>query len=272
MIYKLLKNKISLILLCLALFCGFAAANTDVRPLKIATTTSIENSGLLDYLLPKFTADTGIKVEAVAVGSGEALQLAKNGDVDLVWVHSPAAEQQFVADGFGVERKPVMANDFVIVGPADDPAQISTATSAVQAMKLIAAHQALFISRGDNSGTDVEEKNLWQQAGIIPNQSWYKEIGQGMEQDLFVANNQQAYTLTDRSTYLALQDKLNLTICFQGDPALKNIYSVITVNPKKYPQANYYAAKKFTSWIISNAGKKLIANYKVADVQLFFAV
>jgi tungstate transport system substrate-binding protein len=270
-----LKMKIFNFIPCLIIFFifqhyGNSYAASAPQKLKIATTTSIENTGLLDYLLPQFTRATGIQVAAIAVGSGEALQLGNNCDVDLVFVHSPAAEQQFVASGFGINRRAVMTNDFVFVGPAADPAQINKATSAIAVMQLIAAQQYLFISRGDNSGTDVEEKSLWQQAKITPSSAWHKEVGQGMEQALFIANNQQAYTLTDRSTYLALQKKLNLAICFQGDPALKNIYSVIAVNPKKCLQTNNQSAEKFNNWITSAAGQKLIADYKVENTQLFF--
>lgn len=270
-VFLTMKSKLTNIIFSLGLLIllPFASYAADPSILKIATTTSVENTGLLDYLLPQFTKTTGIQVKAIAVGSGQALQFARNGDVDLVMVHSPEAEKQFIADGYGVDRQPIMTNDFVIIGSASDPAKVKQAKTAIEAFKLIAAQKATFISRGDNSGTDAKEKELWRQAEITPNQIWYKEIGQGAEQALFMADNQQAYTLTDRSTYSVLESKLNLIICFEGDPSLKNTYTVITVNPKKNPQTNYQAAKKFTVWLTSRTGQDLIANFKPSGTTLF---
>jgi tungstate transport system substrate-binding protein len=219
-------------LITLAVSITFVTAG-ETR-ITMATTTSTDNSGLLDNLLPEFTRDTGIIVNVVAVGTGKALKLGENGDVDVVLVHARSLEDRFVADGHGVNRRDVMYNDFVIVGPKDNPAKVKTRKSAAAAFKSIAKKKAVFISRGDNSGTHVKELETWKNAGIIPSGSWYREAGMGMGDVLNMAYNLQAYTLADRGTYLAYRDKIDLVILAQGDPLLFNPYGIIAVNPEKH--------------------------------------
>ncbi|MBN1519998.1 MAG: substrate-binding domain-containing protein [Spirochaetales bacterium] len=244
-----------------------APANPKVR---LATTTSTENSGLLAYILPYFTADTGYTVDVVAVGTGAALKLGENADADIVLVHARALEDAFMAAGHGTERRDVMYNDFIVLGPAADPAGLASATGAVDAFKRIAASGAGFVSRGDNSGTDVKEKDVWKAAGVSPAGSWYKEAGQGMEQVIIMADGLQAYTLADRGTWLAIKDKSSLVIAYEGDPTLFNPYGIITVNPGKNPAINAEGARALLLWITSKRGQELIASFKVGGEILFF--
>ncbi len=239
-------------------------------PLRLATTTSTENSGLLAELLPRFTEDTGIPVHVIAVGTGKALRLGRDGDVDVVLVHAPQAEKAFVEAGYGDKRYPVMHNDFVIVGPADDPAGIRQASDAADALRRIAGRQALFVSRGDNSGTHKKELALWQQAGVQPDGSWYREVGQGMGKVLQMADQLQAYTLTDRGTWLAYQGRLELEVLHQGDSALFNPYGIIAVSAKRYPDINHQDAMALIRWITDpRRGQKLIGAFRVKGQQLF---
>ncbi len=234
--------------------------------LLMATTTSTRDSGLLEYLLPLFTKDTGIKVKYIAVGSGQALQLGKDGNADVLLVHSPAAEQTFMDNQDGVRRESVMYNDFVIVGPASDPAKIMGLKSATDALTAIANAKATFISRADNSGTNAKELALWAAAKITPSGDWYVKAGQGMGAVLTMADEKLAYTLADRATYLTqTQNGLQLKIMVEGDPQLLNPYSVIAVNPNKSPQIQYDLASKFIDWIISVPVQQEIADYKKAD-------
>ncbi len=237
-------------------------SGSAVTVLKLATTTSTDNSGLLDYILPGFEKKTGIRVDVIAVGTGKALKLAENGDVDVVLVHAPEAELAFVNTGYGVNRRAVMQNDFVIAGPPEDPAGLKECTGLAQAMKTLSADEkAVFVSRGDDSGTHKKELFLWDRSGVKPAGSRYLEIGQGMEMALRVADEKRAYTLSDRGTYLALKDKLNLAVVFEGAEELLNPYSVLAVNPARYPGINYMEAMTFIAWLTSPEGQALIGSY-----------
>ncbi len=229
----------------------------------LATTTSARDSGLLDVLAPRFREQTGIEVKVVAVGSGQALELARRGDADVLLTHSPAAEQKFVDEGFGIERREVMHNDFVIVGPPSDPAGVKGESSVSTALALIANAQSPFVSRGDESGTHVMEKQLWSTAVIEPRGDWYIEAGAGMAEVLRMASEKRAYTLCDRGTYLAQRPNLELKILSSGDPQLVNRYSVILVNPEKQPGANAQGARKFADFLLSEETQAAIARFGV---------
>ncbi len=235
----------------------------------LATTTSTENSGLLDYLLPPFEEKFHIKVKVLAVGSGAALRLGVNGDADVLLVHAPEAEEAFVRSGHGVNRRAVMYNDFVLVGPKEDPAGIRGGKEAPLALKRIAERRALFLSRGDDSGTHRKEKALWREAGIAPQGPWYLEVGQGMGAVLMMAQEKKAYTLSDRGTYLAFADKIDLTVLVEGDPRLRNPYSIIAVNPALHPEAYYIGAMQLIAWMTSPAGQKIIGRFTVKGKPLF---
>lgn len=246
-----------------------AAAGIESPVIRLATTTSTENSGLLNYLLPAFGKDTGYEVHVIAVGTGKALRLVREGDVDVVLVHARKAEDQLVADGFGVNRRDVMYNDFVIVGPREDPAGIRGSDDAVSALARIAATGSLFVSRGDDSGTHKKELQLWRQAGIQPTEPWYREAGQGMGKVLQMAGEMQAYTLTDRGTWLAYREKIPLQIVTEQDPRLFNPYGIIAVNPEKYPDANFSGALKLIEWITAAPAQEMIGNFTIDGQQLF---
>jgi tungstate transport system substrate-binding protein len=236
---------------------------------KLATTTSTENSGLLEVLLPPFEQRHNVKVDVIAVGTGKALALGRNGDVDVVLVHAPDAEEEFVESGFGVNRRPVMYNHFVIIGPAEDPAGIRELGSGVKAMERVAANLACFVSRGDDSGTDKKEKALWKAAGISPEGSWYVETGQGMGATLRVADEKRGYTLTDRGTYLAFRDKINMEVLCEGGKAMLNPYSIIVVNPLRHPHVRYMESMMLIAWTTSPEGREIISRFKVGAEQLF---
>jgi tungstate transport system substrate-binding protein len=235
----------------------------------MSTTTSTDNSGLLEVLLPPFEAANACQVDVIAVGTGKALKLGENGDVDVVFVHARAAEDKFVADGFGTYRKDVMHNDFVVVGPAEDPAGLKAASSAVDAFARLAGGTAPFVSRGDDSGTHKKEKRLWQAAGIAPRGSWYREAGQGMGAVLQIADEKRAYTLADRGTFIAYQGKVELAVVYEGDPALFNPYGIIAVNPAKHPHVQFDLAKQFIDYVTGSEGQKIIGGYRVNGQQLF---
>jgi len=238
--------------------------------LKLSTTTSTENAGLLKYLLPAFEAQSGLKVHVIAVGTGKALELAKNGDVDVTLVHARPSEDRFVADGHGVERRDVMYNDFVVVGPASDPAGIKGSKHVLDAFRKIAAGGARFISRGDNSGTDQMEQAYWKEAGAKPAGRAYISAGLGMGEVLTMAAEMQAYTLTDRATYVAYRARTGLAIAVEGDPKMFNPYGIIAVNPARHPHAHYNGAMQLIRWITSDAGQRRIAAFRVDGQQLFF--
>lgn len=239
--------------------------------LRLSTTTSTENSGLLKALLPAFEAKTRIKVHVIAVGSGKALELAKNGDVDVTLVHARAAEDQFIAEGHGVNRRDVMYNDFILVGPVDDPAGIKGGRDVLAAFRKISASKAKFISRGDRSGTDQMEQSYWTQTGIKPAGSAYISAGLGMGEVLQMAAQMQAYTLSDRATYLAYRAKTGLVLQVEGDAKMFNPYGIIAVNPAKYTDINFSAASRLIEWLSSAEGQKKIDEYRLDGQQLFFS-
>lgn len=264
----MLKLKKQLALLGLLLLAGAPALAQQA--IRLSTTTSTENSGLLQYLLPKFEAKTNTKVKVISVGTGKALELAKNGDVDVTLVHARALEDKFVAEGHGVNRRDVMYNDFIIVGPETDPAAIKGSHDVLGAMKKIAASGSKFISRGDNSGTDLMEKAYWKQVGSQPQGAAYVSAGLGMGEVLNMAAELRAYTLTDRATYIAYRAKTGLQITVEGDPKMFNPYGIIAVNPQKSKDLNYKGAMQLIEWITSNEGQSLIASFKVEGQQVFF--
>ena len=239
----------------------------------VQSTTSTQNSGLLDYLLPLFEKRTGIKVKVVAVGTGQALRNARNGDGDVLLVHARDAELEFVRQGWGVDRRDVMYNDFVIVCPKSDPAGVRGLKDAAEALRRIAARRVPFVSRGDDSGTHKKEMKLWRKAGVDPREesgTWYREAGAGMGATLNMAAAMNACTLTDRATWIAFRNKGDLVIAVEGDPALFNQYGVILVNPKRHPHVKEKAARAFIDWLTGPEGQKAIAAYRVDGQQLFF--
>ncbi len=241
-----------------------APANAQQKNIILATTTSTQDSGLLDVLIPMFEKKTGYFVKTIAVGSGQAMAMGEKGEADVLLVHSPAAEQKFVAGGYGINRRLIMHNDFVIVGPAADPAKIKGIKSAAEAFKKIASAGSLFMSRGDNSGTHSQEKAVWKSAGINPEgQKWYQQTGLGMGQTLNVASEKKAYTLADRGTYLALKKQLGLDILTEGDAILLNIYHVIEVNPAKWPKINVAGAKAFADFMVAPETQAVIKTFGV---------
>ena len=263
----------AVILLCLSFVQGVACA--DEKVLLMATTTSTDDTGLLDYLAPLFKEDTGITLQWTATGTGKALKLVENCDVDVLLVHDPDSEKKFVEAGYGVDRTQVMYNDFIIIGPADDPAGIKGLTST-EAFKKIAEKKAIFVSRADESGTHMKEKFVWQQAGLdVPDkEEWYVQTGQGMLITINVAAEKKGYTLTDRGTYIKYEanyeGKPPLVILSEGDPYLLNQYSVIAVNPERCPKAKYDLAKKFIEWMASPRAQQAIEDFRLMGKQLFF--
>ncbi len=237
--------------------------------LRLSSTTSTENSGLLSVLLPPFEKKNNIKVEVKAVGTGRALKLAEHGDADVVLTHSRQAEDEFVSKGHGLERHDVMYNDFILVGPADDPAGIKNSKTITEALKRIAESKAKFLSRGDDSGTHRKEKELWKKAGITPSGSWHMESDVGMGALLKDAAKKHSYALSDRGTFYALEDKLNLAILFEGDPSMRNDYGLIAVNPEKHPGIHHELAKKFIDYMTGPEAQKAVADFKVNGKQIF---
>jgi tungstate transport system substrate-binding protein len=251
-------------LIALLLVSLGSAVQAQEKTLILATTTSTQDTGLLDVLIPIFEKKTGYFVKTIAVGSGQAMTMGQKGEADVLLVHSPAAEKKFMEDGFGVSRRLVMHNDFVIVGPSDDPAKIKGLNSAGEAFKKMAAAQALFISRGDNSGTHAKEKDVWKVAGNkYEGEKWYQQTGLGMGQTLNVAAEKKGYTLADRGTYLALAKTLNLGVLVEGDAVLLNIYHVMEVNPQKWPKVNIAAAKAFADFMVSKETQDIVKTYGV---------
>ncbi len=258
-----------LLLTLLAVPAGPAAADPARPVIRLATTTSTENSGLLQALLPAFERATGYRVHVIAVGTGKALRMGRDGDVDVVLVHAPAAEARFVAEGHGLRRHPVMHNDFLLVGPADDPARVRGLTDAAAALRRIAAARAPFVSRGDDSGTHKKERALWQAAGVHPAGRWYREAGQGMGRVLQMASELGAYTLTDRGTWLALRERLALAPLVQGDERLYNPYGIIAVDPARHPGVNHAGAEALIRWLTGREGQRRIAAYRLHGEALF---
>jgi tungstate transport system substrate-binding protein len=238
----------------------------------IASTTSTQNSGLFDILIPAYEKSThsGVKVEVIAVGTGKAMRIAKKGEADMLFVHDPFREEKFVAEGYGTNRREVMHNAFVIVGPAKDPARIKGTKKATEALDLIAETGSPFVSRGDDSGTNIKELDLWDDAGINPKgKGWYFETGEKMGDTLLIASQKKAYTLTDIGTFLNYEKKVDLSVLMQGDPALKNRYSVIAVNPDRFPAVRYRAAMDFIAFVTSPEGQSVIAKYMKHGTRLF---
>jgi tungstate transport system substrate-binding protein len=265
-------------ILSLAAACGFGlaigqSATGQEQFITVASTTSTENSGLFEYLLPMFEDETGIDVRVVAVGTGQAIELAERGDADVLFVHHKPSEEAFVEEGFGVERQDVMYNDFVIVGPASDPAGVKGMKDAAAALNKIAEAEALFASRGDESGTHKAELALWQEAGVdvaAQSGSWYRETGSGMGPTLNTAAGMDAYVLTDRSTWLNFDNRQNLEIVVEGDPQLFNQYGIILVSPEKHPHVKADMGQKFIDWVLSDEGQEAIGAYTINGQQAFF--
>ncbi len=259
-------------LLLLAAFLAAAALAAPQSPsrVKLATTTSTEQSGLLDTLLPVFEKETGFHVDVIAVGTGASLKIGEKGDCDVVLVHARALEDAFMAAGFGAERRDVMYNDFIVLGPAADPAGVASASSAADAFARIARAGVPFVSRGDNSGTHVKELDVWKAAGLKPAGAWYKEAGQGMSQVITMSEQLGGYTLADRGTWLAVKDKSTLKVLYQGDKDLFNPYGIITVSPAKWPSTNAAGAKALMEWVTGPRGQALIASYKIGGEQCFY--
>ena len=243
---------------------GVARSQPTTAELILATTTSTQDSGLLDVLVPRFEQLSGYRVKTIAVGTGQALRLGERGEADVLLVHAPEEERIWMAAGHGVDRRIVMHNDFIVIGPSDDPAGLRASPSAADAMVKLALAGAPFVSRGDNSGTNILEKKLWLQAGVDPaGQAWYTEVGQGMGQTLTIANDRQAYTLTDRGTYLARRANLDLAVVAEGFPSFLNLYSVMVVNPDKGPHINVEGARAFAGFIIAPETQTIIGAYGI---------
>jgi len=255
---------LALLILCVMIETYAASADAETR-IRCASTTSTQNSGLFEYLLPIFEKKTGIKIDVVAVGTGAAIEIGKRGDADFVFVHAKEQELKAVEEGFFVNRHDVMYNDFLIIGPSSDPAKIKGMQSAVVAFKRFAETNTTFVSRGDKSGTNTKEMSIWEKVGINPvGKKWYLEVGQGMEKTQRITDEKRAYTLTDRGTWLATRDKdkLDMIVVLEGDPTLFNQYGVMAVNPEKFKTVKYKEAMEFMNWIISKEGQDTIAAYK----------
>jgi len=269
-------RRISVAVVCLAFVICFlpAGSSAEEKPLMMATTTSTDNTGLLDYLIPKFKEKTGIELKWTATGTGKALKLGENCDVDILMVHAPPAEKKFVSAGFGTDRREIMYNDFVIIGPADDTAGIK-GKSIEEALQTVKAKQAVFVSRGDNSGTHKKELSLWKAADLpVPEKErWYVQTGQGMLATLNIAAERNGYTMADRGTYIKYEDNLKgnppLRILVAGDAVLLNQYSVMAINKKHCPKAKYETAKQFIEWITGTEAQQLIKDFKLLGKPLF---
>ena len=252
------------IVVSLLFITGMTSVQAQPKTIILATTTSTQDSGLLDVLLPIFEKETGYFVKTIAVGSGQAMAMGQKGEADVLLVHSPTAEKKFIGEGYGVNRRLVMHNDYIIVGPPGDPAKVKGLKAASEAFKKIASGKALFLSRGDNSGTHSKEKEIWKAAGINPEkEKWYQQTGLGMGQTLSVAAEKKGYTLADRGTYLALKKNLGLDILVEGDAILLNIYHVIEVNPAKWPKVNAAGGKAFADFMVSKETQDIIKTFGV---------
>ena len=267
---KVISNTLTVFFITLSLV---SAIQADQNSILVQSTTSTANSGLYDYLLPHFETETGIKVNVVAVGTGQAIRNASNCDADVLLVHAKSAEEKFVSEGFGTERHDLMYNDFVIVGTADDPANIQGIDDVALALKRIAQHKTVFVSRGDNSGTHKKEINLWNASNVNPatdSGKWYRETGSGMGATLNIAIAMGAYTITDRATWINFKNRGDHTILIEGDKRLFNQYGVTLVNEKHCAHTNSVQGLQFIDWLTGQDGQKLIANYRLDDEQLFY--
>ncbi|HKW82031.1 MAG TPA: substrate-binding domain-containing protein [Casimicrobiaceae bacterium] len=261
------------VLLAAAFALAALVAHAEDKFITVASTTSTEQSGLFGYLLPVFEAKTGIKVHVVALGTGQALDVARRGDADVAFVHARSAEEKFLAEGQGVKRYPVMYNDFVLIGPKSDPAHIGGGKDIVVAMRKLEAAHAPFVSRGDRSGTNMAELKLWKESGIDIDKAkgpWYRDTGQGMGPALNTAASMGAYILADRGTWLAFKNRADLVILVEGDKRLFNQYGVMLVNPVKHPNVKKDLGQQFIDWLVSAAGQSAIAGYKINGQQLFY--
>ena len=263
-----MKRFLGLVLATVLIFTMLVGcAPKEKERIILSTTTSTQDSGLLDYILPVFTEETGIEVDVIAVGTGKALQMGKDGEADILLVHAKASEEEFVAEGHGLERKDVMYNDFILVGPKDDPLKLkeNSPDNILEGLKTLAENQFTFVSRGDDSGTHKKELSIWKEAGIEPEGEWYLSAGAGMGDVLKITDEKQGYTITDRATYLSMKDVLDLDIIIEGDKNLFNQYGVIPVNPNKSDKINEEGAKKFMDWLLSEDTQKLIGEYGVEE-------
>jgi len=252
-----------------ALFCLVDAMAAE-QILRLATTTSTENTGLLETLNPPFERQYNARVHVIAVGTGQALKLAEDGNVDLVFVHAPEAEQAFIEKGYGIERRPVMHNDFILLGPAADPAGAGRAGSLAEAMRRIQARNCLFVSRGDESGTHRKEMELWEKSTVKPGGAWYRTVGQGMGPVLLIADELRAYTLSDRGTYLAYGGKISLKTVFENDELLANPYHIILINPEKHPRVKVDLARRYSDFVTGEEGQKIIREFRINGQPLFY--
>jgi tungstate transport system substrate-binding protein len=268
----LIRTAVIASLFLTAVGCGKKAETARRTELVLATTTSTQDSGLLDEWVPMFEAEYPYAVKVVAVGSGQAMEMGRNGEADVLLVHSPAAEEKMVAEGYAVRREAVMHNRFLLVGPPSDPAGVKDAASAADAFARLAKSQSGFISRGDDSGTHVKEREVWKAAGVNPSGAWYMESGKGMADTLRIASEQGAYTLTDNATYLFLKHTLDLDMLFQGDEILNNNYHVMIINPEKYPDLNHDGARAFEDFMLSRKAQEFLNVYGVEEYgqQLFY--
>jgi tungstate transport system substrate-binding protein len=261
-------------LLILSVLLTFLAAATPAQEegkfIVLASTTSTDNSGLFGHIIPMFRDKTGIDVRVVAVGTGQAFKIARNGDADSLLVHDTAGEEKMVAEGFATERRDVMYNDFVVIGPAADPAGIKAAKTAAEAFKMIGDKEAVFASRGDDSGTHRAEKRIWESAGGLPKASWYRELGSGMGATLNSAAAMDAYVLADRGTWISFANRQGLEILFAGDPVLFNQYGSVVINPERHPHLKHEFARTWHEWLLSPEGQAAIAEFKLNGEQLFF--
>lgn len=263
-------KKISILALSVLLVFGLLTGCSTDKRIILATTTSTEDSGLLDYILPKFEEETGIEVDVVAVGTGKALQMGEDGEADILLVHAKASEEEFVEEGHGLERHDVMYNDFILVGPGEDPLKLkeNTPDNILEGLKIIEEGQATFVSRGDDSGTHKKELSIWEEAGVEPAGEWYLEAGGGMADVLKIADEKQGYTITDRATYLSMRDVLELEIIIEGDENLFNQYGIIPVNPDKSKEINKKDAKIFMDWLLSEETQELIGGFGIEEFDM----
>jgi len=271
MLHRKVFLQLSLAVACIVA-CTLSAVAAD-RFITVASTTSTDNSGLFRHLLPLFQQDTGIEVRVVAVGTGQAIELAQRGDADVLFVHHKPSEEKFIADGFGVTRFEVMYNDFVMVGPRTDPAGVKGMTDVAAALAQVAAKRAMFVSRGDDSGTHKLELGLWKAAGVdvsAASGTWYREAGAGMGATLNTASGLEAYSLTDRGTWSSFKNRGNLAILLEGDKRLFNQYGVMLVNPKKHPHVKALEGQRFIDWLLSDTGQQAIAAFRIEGEQAFF--
>jgi tungstate transport system substrate-binding protein len=267
------RSVLTLVVAMAFVMAGTLSVRAADRFITVASTTSTENSGLFHYLLPLFQHDTGIEARVVAVGTGQAIALAQRGDADVLLVHHKPSEEQFVAEGFGVARYDVMYNDFVLVGPQADPAGIKGMTDVAAALAQMAARHAVFVSRGDDSGTHKLELSLWQTTAVnvaAASGTWYRETGAGMGGTLNIASGLEAYTLTDRGTWISFKNRGKLTILVEGDPRLFNQYGVILVNPAKHKHVKAKDGQAFIDWLLSDRGQQAIAAFRIEGEQAFF--